>query len=83
VLDTGAVTRGSGSKNEDRERALLHKLMTGEIRVADLDLSALARPAAASTVIPAQAGSQEPGVEAVAPDPRVRGGDENRAEAAQ
>lgn len=32
---------------DDLFKSLLHKLMTGEIRVADLDLSALDRPAAA------------------------------------
>ena len=64
-------------------KALLHKLMTGEIRVADLNLSALDHPAAGSTVIPAQAGIQGPVAEAVALDPRLRGGDENDVEAAQ
>ena len=35
-------TSGSARSLEDLFKALLHKLMTGEIRVADLDLSALA-----------------------------------------
>jgi type I restriction enzyme S subunit len=63
-------------------KALLHKLMTGEIRVGDLDLSALDHPAAASTVIPAQAGIQGYETPSVALDPRFRGGDEKRVEPA-
>jgi type I restriction enzyme S subunit len=63
-------------------KALLHKLMTGEIGVGDLDLSALDHPAAASTVIPAQAGIQGYETPSVALDPRFRGGDEKRVEPA-
>jgi type I restriction enzyme, S subunit len=63
-------------------KALLHKLMTGEIRVTDLDLSALDHPAAASTLIPAQAGIQGYETPSVALDPRFCGGDEKRVEPA-
>jgi type I restriction enzyme, S subunit len=64
-------------------KALLHKLMTGEIRVADLDLSALDPPAPVAAVIPAQAGIQGAHSASLALDPRFRGGDETGAEAAQ
>ena len=43
----GGEDLGGGAVLDDLFKALLHKLMTGEIRVADLDLSALASQPAA------------------------------------